>query len=521
MPLIEKEVLSPGTYWYEDQKTGVPRKFTATPEYIKHLRDQGNEMLALGLTVPVPCEHDFNAHPMTPREKLLNNAGWVKEYRVRDVDENNKNVLFSVVDIEDEEVAKKLPSTIKWTSPWLTSFTDGNGRSWNNVIAHLALTTRPRITKQAPFSSIAAAMSFAQNTQDDVFDIAKPHREETQGFTVSKAGRLRFAADGKALEPEFPRAFSLYAGGIEMGFGDKNKISAGGAKSDGDDSTPPSDDNKEGKSGKDGKKPPEGKSGDGKPPMKEGGDGADSFADQVGDIGMEELLGDLLGALGINVEHDGNEDTFKRALYNATMTKIHELTAQGQQNNQMNKSNMQQNPAGRGMNPPRNPIVQEQQPMYMSLEEINKIEDPVMRDIALSNYTTNKKNTDENEVLRKELDSLRQAKLKEDGTKRQLRVERITKMSPSTKADLEAMLAMPSMALSMGEAGVVIDPMAPTLAVLENGLKDIPKLLTTPSAALSAQPHPTDDAIALSIEEEDKLAENMARRGGALVDNKA
>ncbi|MDE2237964.1 MAG: hypothetical protein KGK30_08760, partial [Elusimicrobia bacterium] len=71
--LVEKEIISPGTYFYTDQATGVPRKLDVTPAMARYWHEQGNKMLSSGLTVPVPYEHDFQAHPMTPKEKMLNN----------------------------------------------------------------------------------------------------------------------------------------------------------------------------------------------------------------------------------------------------------------------------------------------------------------------------------------------------------------------------------------------------------------------------------------------------------------
>ena len=130
--LVEKEIIGIGNHWYRDEATGLPRKLVVTPELTKYWHEQGNKMLGLGLTVPVPCEHDFSIHPMTPAEKMKNNAGWVKEYRLgtpnKDGTRAADDVLFGVVDIQDEELAKKLPKTIRWTSPWISSFDDGQGR---------------------------------------------------------------------------------------------------------------------------------------------------------------------------------------------------------------------------------------------------------------------------------------------------------------------------------------------------------------------------------------------------------
>src|SRR5678816_586081 len=83
--LIEKEVIAPGEYWYVDDKTGMPRMLKVTGAETKYWCDQGSKMLSAGLKVPVPYEHDFQAHPMTPKDKLLNNAGEVREYRLRDI----------------------------------------------------------------------------------------------------------------------------------------------------------------------------------------------------------------------------------------------------------------------------------------------------------------------------------------------------------------------------------------------------------------------------------------------------
>ena len=76
------------------------------------------------------------------------------------------------------------------------------------------------------------------------------------------------------------------------------------------------------------------------------------------------------------------------------------------------------------------------------------------------------------------------------------------------------MLALPSMALSMGEGGTVVDPMAQILDVLGKGLSDLPKMLTTDASALQMVPQPTDET-ALSLEEEAKVVDNFSRMMGA------
>lgn len=158
--------------------------------------------------------------------------------------------------------------------------------------------------------------------------------------------------------------------------------------------------------------------------------------------------------------------------------------------------------------------------MYMSLEEINAIPDQNMRTIALSMYNENVRIRAEAEANAKIVKSLQEGRLKEAGVQRATRIALLSKISPGVKADLEAMVALPGMALSLGDGGAVVDPMAQTLAVLEKGLSAIPKLLTTDVTALSVQPHPTDGGE-LSEEEINRLADDMARRMGCPPEKRA
>ena len=151
--------------------------------------------------------------------------------------------------------------------------------------------------------------------------------------------------------------------------------------------------------------------------------------------------------------------------------------------------------------------------MYMSLDDINKLPDP-MKGVALAMYAENQKLRGELDATSKATASLRDAKLKEENAKRTARVSLLSRLSPRVKADLDAMLALPAMALSMGDGGAVVDPMAQTLAVLEKGLADLPRLLTTEQSALAIQPQP-QDADMLTTERADELSDNLARMMGA------
>ena len=478
-------------------------------------------MLGLGLTIPVPCEHDFDAHPMTPAEKLKNNAGWVKEYRLKG------DALFSAVDVTDEDIRKKLSGSIRWTSPWINSFTDGAGREWKNVISHLALTTRPRIVDQAPFGSIAAALSIAT----EVRPVGTTIPVASEGFCLSRAGRLFSGKVSKRLRPRYPMAFSMWAGGVKLADNDmfppkKKKVPSGGGGADDNDAPntlPDGDDDDFGGDLPDDEMDLTDADNSGISDNLETGGLMDPMQDANSDVKMEELLCDLLQALGVPMPDESNENEFKRHLYEAAMSKIKELTSKGmgdsaKQPPDQNKPPNQQPNASQPSAP--NPLIQqEQQPMYMSLEDINKLPEP-MKGVALAMYAENQKLRAEMDAAKKVTDSLRDAKLKEAGAARSTRVSLLSRLSPRVKTDLESMLALPAMALSMGDGGTVLDPMAQTLAVLEKGLADMPRLLTADMSALSVQPQP-HDADMLSAEKADAISDDLARMMGCPPTKKA
>ncbi len=515
MPLIEKEIIAPGTYFYTDEKSGLPRKLDVDSALTKYWLDQGTKMLDFGLKVPVPYEHDFQINPMTPKDKLLNNAGEVKEYRIRDILKGDplydakrgevKDALFGIVDVQDPHIRDKIGTSIRWTSPWINSFMDGDGRQWKNVIAHLALTTKPRITSQSPFTSIAAALSMATPAP-------KPSAD---GYCLTRAGLLL-----KGL-PAYPLAFSLMSG-VALGFpppkkkGKDDKAKKPTSEGGEPDSNPtPAEGEPPGKPGEGGEP------GEGGPPG--AGDDIDlpPLGDQAGDVSMEEVLCDLLRALGVDCQHDGDESQFKRNLYAAAMKKVHELTNKGMNKDEDPKPGSVNKGNPPGQQPPNPLVQQEQQPMYMSLEEINKIPDQTTKGIALSWYNENVKAEAKTAELEKKLNGLNNKVITEHGSKRSERVARLSRISPKVKADLEAMVAMPSMALSMGDDGNVVDPMEQTLKILENGLADMPQLLQIPAAALGVSPHPVDDVNALTAEQEQKIVDDMVRMQGGVPFPKA
>ena len=115
-----------------------------------------------------------------------------------------------------------------------------------------------------------------------------------------------------------------------------------------------------------------------------------SIQGRDGKVNMEVLLQDLLAALGVNVPPDTDKQDFKRALYAAALTKVQELTNQGGQGGaspqgpkSIKNRRWAPNPILTGQT---EGLQEEQQPIYLSLEEINKIADPTDKSIELEKY---------------------------------------------------------------------------------------------------------------------------------------
>jgi hypothetical protein len=524
--LVWKEVIpGPGTYWYLDQETNLPRTIRFTPEGIRHLHDQGKRMLQAGLSIPVPVEHQPTAVPLTAPQKaaqnLLNNAGWVSDWRL------HGEGLWSLVDVQDPEIAKKLPKTIRWTSPWITSFMDGDGRKWEGVVGHLALTTRPRISKQQPFPSVAAAMSWAGLLHTQAFDPAHPGASYApgKGLAFSRAGLL--SGEGTLLKPAYPVAFSLYSGGIPLA---APELMEAAAKPKPKPKEPPSGPAK-GPPGdaKVGDVPakPEGTPAPGTTPPGEPGQPGmpgmpgmePSLVDSDGDIPVHEVIGDLLETMGVLLEEGTTGDNFLERLYKAVMSKMKEGGKMGADmgtdpNNLTNQPPGGKNPNDLPPNPPgqRMNVVQEQPPLYMSLadarEKAKGITDPTARamvDAMLSHQ----------EVEGRKTAALQQRMLAEAKAVRDRRVEAACRRNPSP-AFREKVLAMVKDArLSIADDGTIHDTANAALEVVET-MVSLPDLLLSRHA--TQQDHPQDAHPGeISQKRMDDVADEFCRNVGINV----
>jgi len=484
---IEKEVIRPGTYWYDDPLTHTPRKAVLSAESVRYLYDQGKAMLAAGLSIPVPLEHQ-KLQAMTAAEKaaanLQNNAGWVHDFKLKTIKDEASGqeveALFSDTDILDAKIAAKLPKTIRWTSPYISSFTDGNGKTWNGVISHLALTTRPRIIKQQPFPSLAAAMSLAEQLQDS--PPPQSPGAAIPGILLSRAGLLKKIKD--KLAPAFPVAFSLWSGiGLAADF---------------------PKDKKEGKKDKkdEGSKPHEGEGeGKGEPtiPEETREELEESLIDEDGDISIYAVTADLLDAIGIPMEASTAEN-FLQNLYNAVMAQI-----KGEGGTMPEPTKTAANDQGQGG---KAPVIQEQPPLYMSLDHVQTIADPTLRSIALSNLKLQEQIT----ALGKRHECLEKNALDSAKARRQARIDRLlSKLSPKAKERLAA--EAQSAAFALGDDGLVKDALETTLTLLEESVPDLPDLLIKDPRLFSVQAHPKEFQGEMSEERRQQVVAEACKNG--------
>ncbi len=475
---VLKEIARPGTFVYTDQH-GLPQTTVITPARMKHWHDAGNQMVKENLSIPIPLEHQRNIGVMTAAERaaanLKSNAGFIDKYKfgkVKEDDGSEVEALFGVMDIKDADIAKKIPEgSIRSVSPWLNSFTDGKGKRWDDVISHVALTLRPVIAKQSPFESIGAAM-LSLADQKDVLTVP-------DGFGISRAAML-VKKDGK-LKPRFPKKFSLLTG-IRL------------SKEELDEEPEPEDeeskaDDEDAKGKKDGEGDPMASA------MKDGMDSGEKDEDG-NDVSFEELIRHLLEMHDIHVPAGGRGKEFLQSLAQGLLASAKEKMAKDETEDETGGILDQNQP---GQPKPAGPIKQEQPPMYMSLTaaDVAKITDPEKKAMAEAFLS-----------MRGQLEATSKNILADAAVQRQARIERISTKLPAAARDKILAKATSTM-LSLSPDGVVIDPLADYLDIMESSIPDLPEMLQN-GVKLSLRQHPADDGT-LTDAQAKELADKQGR----------
>lgn len=554
---VRKEIIRTGDHVYLDQH-GKPAVLHTTPDKIDHYFRSGQEMLAANIPIPVPLEHQPSATPMNAMDRaadlLRHNAGQIEKFE-RDTIKNPKtgeeiHRLLSVVDVKDEQIGQKIKDgSIRWGSPWISSFVDGKGKEWNDVVTHFALTSRPRIHDQHPFESIPMALNAALS----VGAVTPPK----SGISVSAAGRLK--KDGK---PRFPIAFSLLTGvplsadsphdpssGQFASTGKKGKrkkkekkrktsadyereldeamhkkneeakkhwshpasaqntekmmdnykkaalsilLSAVGDDDDYEDDDIDVDVDDDGIDVDTGDTPPVSKD--------PSDDMAGAMAEEPGDVSFEELIPHLLEMHGISVPAGGKGKEFLQSLVQGLLASAKQLQSQNQDGNVLDDPMATPTDPLAAKPKPPGPVQQESPTMYMSLEQINRITDPEKKQMATMLFS-----------LQQETGALRKNKLDEAAKKRSDRIERLAKRLPARSRDkLLQMVAGDGAKLSLGSDGIVRDPMDTVLEIFEQGIPDLPDMLRG-GVKLSEESHPADSGV-LTDAQAEELANQQTRR---------
>jgi len=199
MAKFKKKVLEPGTYQSPDGQ------ITITPERIKHWVNSFKEMKSSGLKVPTPWGHQSKASP-DYEEREFNeskyNAGFLDSLSTDD-----NGALLAIVDVPREEDADRVGTVVQEVSPQIeTSWRDGKGKVWSDVITHLAFVTHPVVPNQENFEAVtpvgATRLSLKQKLSNPTGDKSMAKEEEDFEGTEEETPKKPEKKEKKKKEPE-------------------------------------------------------------------------------------------------------------------------------------------------------------------------------------------------------------------------------------------------------------------------------------------------------------------------------
>lgn len=148
MPKFRKEIIRAGTYWAQG-----PSPVTVTKNNLSAYVSNFSKMKKHGLSVPVLWEHpdlmDPEGDPRDDRAKMAKNTIGFLEDVIQQGDR-----VYGIFDAPIPEDAQRLKAH-KFVSPKISkSWQDGSGRSWEDIIAHVAVTPIPVQSTQDPFEEL-------------------------------------------------------------------------------------------------------------------------------------------------------------------------------------------------------------------------------------------------------------------------------------------------------------------------------------------------------------------------------
>ena len=179
MATLRKDFLYPGRWRVGANADGSPRYREFTTDEIRRLVQQGNEMIAAELPVPICMEHRDDAFPQRlsaddrKSQFVAGTLTYVDRFGVDD-----RGVAFLEVDNADPAVAAEL-ERIKFVSPEIDAFTDGRDRAWGNVITHVAVTNKPVQFPQEPFTRLSRVrVRLSQNDYEGTPMADEPKKDD-------------------------------------------------------------------------------------------------------------------------------------------------------------------------------------------------------------------------------------------------------------------------------------------------------------------------------------------------------
>ena len=200
MPTFKKKIVRPDVYDANAIFEGK-RKITAlSRNKLRSIAKTANEMISEGLKIPAPLAHKIKKnkdesdtvipHPVTEDDykDSGSNAGYWKRFELDETDGG----LVGYVEVPDEEIAKKVGKTITETSIMhLPRWTDGSGKTWEDVLWHVSLQDAHSIegdqenfepTEDAELS-LAMAISMADVLDQDKENPSKQNKDSGKAIS--------------------------------------------------------------------------------------------------------------------------------------------------------------------------------------------------------------------------------------------------------------------------------------------------------------------------------------------------